>query len=142
MPQPDESRDNFTPLNREKKLAGRLVSLRASGAPDEVLEGGHLHHRGDLRLDLLPALMEDTGIVLGAAVTPEDAALEKAWTLDSLQNFLQGDIGRRPPQRVASSGATERADEAVLSKFLEDLGEETLGEALSLGDCGELHHRS
>ncbi len=76
MSQSNDSRDNFTLSIKEKNLAGSFVPPHRRSPPHEVLESGHLHHRGEFWFDLLPALMEDTGIVLGAAMTPEDAALE------------------------------------------------------------------
>jgi hypothetical protein len=66
----------FYSVKSAKKLAGSFVPPHRRSPPHEVLESGHLHHRGEFWFDLLPSLMEDTGIVLGAAMTPEDAAFE------------------------------------------------------------------
>ena len=109
MSQLDESIDNFTPLTR-KKLAGSLLPSCGSDPSGEILEGRNLYYRGQLRLDLFPPLVEDTGIVLGAAMTPEDAALEQPGAFNRLKHFPEGNLGGRPAQGVASSGATERAD--------------------------------
>ena len=142
MSQSDESRDNFNPLTMEKKLAGPLLPTCGSGPSREILEGRNIHHRGQLGLDLLPPLMEDARVVLGAVVAPEDAVLEQPWAFNGLQDLPQRDLAGGAAERVAASGATERADHAVLSQFLENLGEETLGEPLGLGDHPKLHHRS
>ena len=120
----------FYSVKSGKKLAATLVSSRSCGPAHKVLEGGHLHHRGQLWLDLLPPLMEDTGIVLSASVTPEDTALEQPGAFDDLQHLSQCDISRRPSQGVAPVGAAERADHAVLSQFLENLGRGNSGGAL------------
>src|SRR3989304_10595770 len=132
----------MTPLIKQNELANPLLSPPMHRPPHEVLEGGPLHHRGQLGLDLRPAFVEDTGIVLGAAVTPEDAALEDARALDGLEHLLQGNLRCWSAQGVAASGAAKRADQAVLHEFLEDLGQETLGEPLGFGDPGELRHRA
>src|SRR3989304_9732050 len=107
----------MTPLIKQNELANPLLSPPMRRLPHEVLEGGHLHHRAQLGLDLLPAFVEDTGIVLGAAVTPEDAALEDARALDGLEHLLQSNVAGWPPQGVAAGGAAERTEQAVLREL-------------------------
>lgn len=70
MPLKRVKRQYCSPWWRKKNQRARLWSPLTGGPAQEVLEGGHLHHGGELWLDLFPPPVKDTGSLVGTVVAP------------------------------------------------------------------------
>jgi hypothetical protein len=110
---------------------------------------GHLHvfgqrylvqHLIELRTERLEPVMQRAGLRLAAVAGPQQAAFQRHWSFDGLQNISDPNTAGRAPEHVSASATPIGFEQPVAREFLENLGEERTGELLDLGYLGEWHH--